>query len=350
MPSSADVPKRETLRPEPPRAIVIGCSGPTLEANERELLRSLDPLGFILFARNVVDAPQVRALTADLRETVGRSDAPILIDQEGGRVQRLKPPGWAALPPQNAIGGMADGAGEAAWLLGRLIAAQLQPLGIDVACAPVVDLALPEGHGVIGDRAFGGDPALVAELAAAVAEGLLDGGVLPIVKHIPGHGRAPADSHHALPLVHTELGVLERTDFAPFRKLAHLPVAMTAHVVYSAIDPEAPATTSATLIEDVIREWIGFDGVLLSDDIGMNALSGSLPARTRAALEAGCDVVLHCSGRVDELEDILDVVPRLDADAVRRLRAADRARRSPRPFDAERGLARLHELLQTAVA
>jgi beta-N-acetylhexosaminidase len=284
------------------RAVIYGCSGLAPTPAERAFFRDADPLGFILFARNVDTPDQVRALVEELRQIVGREDAPVLIDQEGGRVRRLKPPHWPDFPPAAKIGALAPGQCEqAAELMGRALAAELIALGIDVDCAPVVDLRRPETHQAIGDRAFGGDPATVARLARALARGLLAGGVMPVIKHMPGHGRATVDSHLALPRVTAPVADLDASDFAAFRALADLPWGMTAHVVYSAIDPDLPATLSPTVIRDVIRGAIGFDGFLLTDDIGMNALGGDFGARAAGALAAGCDCVLHCSGKIDEM-------------------------------------------------
>ena len=306
-----------------PRPVIFGCAGLTLTPAERAFFRDADPLGFILFGRNVAEPDQVRRLVAELRDAVGRADAPVLIDQEGGRVARLKPPHWRDAPPAGRIGALAasqgiDAACEAARLNSRLLAAELAALGIDVDCAPVADVPVPGAHSVIGDRAYAEDPALVGKLAHAAAIGLLEGGVIPIVKHIPGHGRARADSHAELPVVDADEATLERTDFAPFRTLAHLPWAMTAHVLYSAIDPARPATTSAHLIARVIRGWIGFDGVLISDDLSMEALQGDLTARARAAMDAGCDLALHCTGVLAEMQAIAPVLsPLSEATAIR---------------------------------
>lgn len=282
--------------------------------------RDTDPLGFILFARNVDTPDQVRSLVAALRGIVGRDDAPVLIDQEGGRVRRLKPPHWPDFPPAAQIGALAPAKAEqAAAFMGEALAAALAPLGIDVDCAPVVDLRRPETHDAIGDRAFGDDPQMVARLARALAHGLLAHGVMPVIKHIPGHGRATVDSHHDLPRVAVSRSELEASDFAAFRALADLPWGMTAHVVYAAIDAERPATHSPKLIRDVIRGSIGFDGFLVTDDIGMNALGGDFASRARAALAAGCDCVLHCSGKMEEMTDVASACGMLSEAAQARL-------------------------------
>ncbi|MFG1358162.1 beta-N-acetylhexosaminidase [Xanthobacter pseudotagetidis] len=296
------------------RAFISGCAGTRLSPDERAFFAESAPWGFILFARNVEDPAQVRALVGALREAVGWN-APVLIDQEGGRVQRLRPPHWPEYPPAEPFGVLYDHdpatALKAVRLNSRAIAADLAALGIDVDCLPVADLRHPDGHGIIGNRAYGETPAKVAALARAASDGLIDGGVLPVVKHIPGHGRAPADSHERLPVVAAPRAVLEAEDFAAFRALADLPLGMTAHVVYRAIDPEHPATTSPVMIADVIRRDIGFSGLLMSDDLSMGALAGSLADRGRAAIAAGCDMLLHCNGRLEEMTEVAAVAPAL---------------------------------------
>lgn len=307
-------------------AVVFGCEGLLLRDNERQFFHDCDPLGFILFARNIESPDQVRKLIDDLKDCVGRSDALIFIDQEGGRVARLQAPTWRKAPAAGQIGSLYDAnpdAGlEAARLNGRLLAADLAPLGINVDCAPVLDLLFPETHAIIGDRSFGASPKAVTPLARALSEGLLAGGVLPVIKHIPGHGRATLDSHKALPVIDTPRRELEKTDFAPFRDLADMPMAMTAHVVYSMIDDTAPATTSLTVINDIIRGCIGFDGLLLSDDLSMQALEGGLGDRAQAARNAGCDVMLHCNGVLDEMVAVAKNCGRLTDAASRRLARA----------------------------
>lgn len=333
-----------------PRAVIFGCAGPELSNWERRLFAEADPLGFILFQRNCDDPTQVRRLVRALRESVGRADAPVLIDQEGGRVLRLKPPHWRAAPAQGRFGELADrdrsGAREAAYLNARLLAAELAELGITVDCAPVLDLRLPGAHEVIGDRALGTEPETVAELGRAVAQALLDGGVLPVIKHMPGHGRATVDSHHELPVVEVGREVLERTDFEPFRRLATLPWAMTAHVVYRAIDAKRPASLSPRLIEEVIRGSIGFDGFLISDDVSMKALKGDVGDLSRAVVEAGCDAVLHCNADAAGMERIARSVPRLGQRASERLQrgAAALPRQWP-DLDLTAALGRIETLL-----
>jgi len=326
-------------------AAIFGLAGPHLSSEEAAFFRDVQPWGFILFGRNVESPGQLRALTSALRETVGRADAPILIDQEGGRVQRLRPPHWPTYPTGETYSRL-RGAGlsqrDFAWLGGRLIAADLAEVGINVDCAPVADVPARGAHDVIGDRAFAQDVREVVSLARAMAEGLTAGGVLPIIKHIPGHGRARADSHKALPVVDATLADLEATDFAAFRGLADLPMAMTAHVVFTAVDPGLPATTSPIVIDRVIRKAIGFDGLLMSDDLSMNALSGDLRDRAAASLTAGCDVVLHCNGSMEEMTRVASATGALSGEAARRAKAALAALPANlAPFDRGAGRARL---------
>ncbi len=326
--------------PEAPRAVIFGCGGLILDDDERRLFAEAQPLGFILFERNCRDSEQVRALVACLREAVGRADAPVLIDQEGGRVRRLKPPKWRDAPAASRFAELyqrdpARGE-EAAWLNSRLMAHELSDLGITVDCAPVLDVPAPGGHEIIGDRAYGKDADSVAALGAAVCDGLLSGGVLPVIKHIPGHGRAGSDSHQELPALDTPHDALSAQDFRPFRALNAMPWAMTAHVLYRAIDADAPATISRRVVEEIIRGEIGFDGLLLSDDLGMQALSGGFAERTGAALSAGCDVALHCSGIMAEMTEIAAVAPLLSDAASARLARGETLRRdsfAPPPAD-----------------
>ena len=309
-----------------PSAVIFGCAGTALGADERAFFRDADPLGFILFQRNCTDPGQVRALVAELRQSVGRGDAPVLIDQEGGRVARLRPPHWRKYPSGAQIAALGTAAAAAARTAARLIADDLDTLGITVDCLPVLDLSIPGADAVIGDRSYGADPARVAELGRAAAEGLLAGGVLPVIKHIPGHGRATVDSHFACPVVDLPRGELDVSDFAPFGSLRDMPWAMTAHVVYSAIDRVRPATLSPTAIGDVIRGAIGFEGVLVSDDLSMQALGGALAERARGALAAGCDLALHCNGKLAEMREVAGAVRPLDAAAARRVAAAEARR------------------------
>ena len=330
------------------RAFITGLSGATLTTAERHFVQEAAPWGLILFKRNVTTPDALRRLVGEFRAAVGRR-APVLIDQEGGRAQRLGPPHWQAYPPGAAYGAAFDrdpAAGlRAAQLGGRLIANDLAQLGIDVDCAPVADVPAAGADPVIGDRAYGADPAKVAALAGAFAAGLTEGGVLPVLKHLPGHGRATADSHQRLPVVTADRATLDATDFAAFRPLCGLPLGMTAHVVFTAIDPVAPATTSANIVKHVIRDSIGFDGLLMSDDISMGALSGSLSERTRAALAAGCDVVLHCNGILSEMIEVAAEAPALAGNAARRAEAALAARKPPASFDIAASRTALAELL-----
>jgi beta-N-acetylhexosaminidase len=322
------------------RAFITGVSDVALTASERSFLREAEPWGFILFRRNVQTPEQVGKLVAECREAVG-TEAPVLIDQEGGRVQRLGPPHWPCYPNGATYGRIYDRDVEkglaAARLGARLIASDLLPLGIDVDCLPIADVPARGANDVIGDRAYGRTPEAVAAIAGAVAAGLLAGGVLPVLKHIPGHGRARADSHERLPVVDTPREELEACDFAAFRPLSRLPMGMTAHVVFSSIDPLAPATTSATIVREVIRGFIGFQGLLMSDDIGMGALSGSTADRTQAALAAGCDLVLHCNGRLDEMQEVAAHAPKLAGSAAERAAAALALRQEPEEFDRDDG-------------
>jgi beta-N-acetylhexosaminidase len=334
------------------RAFITGVSGTVLTDDERAFLRDQRPWGFILFKRNIETPGQVVLLVEEMRSIVGRPDAPVLIDQEGGRVQRLQPPQWPAYPPGAVFSALYEidrEAGlEAARLSSRLIAADLADLDITVDCLPLADVPVPGADSVIGNRAYGTTPGQVAAIARAVTEGLAQGGVLPVLKHIPGHGRATADSHFQLPTVDTPAAELAKTDFAAFAPLADLPMAMTAHVVFSALDPAQPATTSATIIEQVIRGTIGFQGLLMSDDVSMNALQGSIAERTRASFAAGCDVVLHCNGKLDEMRQVANETPMLAGDALARADRALASRRAPQPFDREAARAELDRLIDRA--
>jgi len=335
------------------RACIFGISSPAITIDERAFLREAEPFGLILFRRNVDTPEQLRRLTAEFREIVGR-DAPVLIDQEGGRVQRLRPPHWPSYPPGAAYGRLyqeaPDEALAAARLGARLIANDLHALGIDVDCLPLGDVPVAGADAVIGDRAYGDNAEQVSRIALALAEGLLQGGVLPVLKHLPGHGRATADSHLALPIVAADRDSLEASDFAAFRPLKALPLGMTAHVVFSAIDPVAPATTSAIMVGDVIRGAIGFEGLLMSDDVSMKALSGSLAARTGAALAAGCDVVLHCNGQMPQMQEIAAACPMLTGRAAERAQSALAQRIAPQPFDAAPARQRFAEMMRYATA
>jgi beta-N-acetylhexosaminidase len=334
------------------RAFITGVSGPELSSAEREFMRSERPWGFILFKRNVETPAQVSLLVRELRESINDPEAPVLIDQEGGRVQRLGPPHWPIYPPGAVFGALYDidrALGlSAARLSARLIAADLIEIGVTVDCLPLADVPVPGADAVIGNRAYGTEPQKVAAIARAVTEGLEQGGILPVLKHIPGHGRATADTHFRLPVVDTPRAELERVDFAAFQPLADLPMAMTAHVVFSALDPAHPATTSATIIEQVIRGVIGFQGLLMSDDVSMNALAGSIAERTRAIVAAGCDVVLHCNGKLDEMREVAAWTPELSGKALQRARMALASRKPPQPFDRLAARAELDGLIGRA--
>jgi beta-N-acetylhexosaminidase len=331
------------------RAFITGISGLELSADERAFIRAERPWGFILFKRNIETPAQIASLVRQLRDSIDNPDAPVLIDQEGGRVARLGPPHWPVYPPGAAFGTLYDidpGLGlQAARLSSRLIAADLIDLGITVDCLPLADVPVAGSDAVIGNRAYGTEPGKVAAIARAVTDGLQQGGVLPVLKHIPGHGRATADSHFRLPTVDTSPDELNRTDFAAFQPLADLPMAMTAHVVFSALDPAHPATTSATIIRQVIRGVIGFQGLLMSDDVSMNALAGSIAERTRAIVNAGCDMVLHCNGKLEEMRDVAAETPELTGDALVRANRALASRKQPEPLDRQAARAELEALI-----
>ena len=333
-----------------PRAIVLGCAGEQLSEQERGFFAAADPVGFILMRRNCRTRDQLRELVGELRRSVGRQDAPVLIDQEGGRVARLTPPEWRAYPAAAQIAALPDPLAEEAARLGaRLIADDLAGVGITVDCAPVLDLPAREADPVIGDRAFGGEPARVARLGQAFCEGLLAGGVLPVIKHIPGHGRARVDSHRACPRVEADPAILLHSDFAPFRALSGMPWAMTAHIVFAAIDDAAPATFSRPVIDTIIRGEIGFGGVLVSDDIAMGALDGALGERTRNALDAGCDLVLHCNGVMAEMAEIVDAASPISPAARARMARGDELRwRGREDFDRHAAELRFAELMAGA--
>jgi beta-N-acetylhexosaminidase len=314
-----------------PSAVIFGCAGLTLSEEEKTFFAEINPLGFILFQRNCDTPDQVRALVSSLRDCTGREDAPVLIDQEGGRVARLKPPHWRAAPPAVKFCELAkndpERGAKAAFLNAALIAAELIELGITVDCAPVLDLPQPGADPIIGDRVAGDTPELSALLGGAACKGFLSGGVLPVIKHIPGHGRAMVDSHKELPIVETSAEELEILDFEPFRALADSPWAMTAHVVFTAYDDQNPATSSKTVIEQIIRGSIGFNGVLISDDLSMQALKGSFEERARSVLKAGCDLALHCNGDMDEMRAVAQGIAPLRAESMARVEAAEKLRR-----------------------
>ncbi len=329
-------------------AAIYGCSGHKLTAEERAFFAETKPWGFILFRRNVDSPDQVKALVEELRDSIGRADAPVLIDQEGGRVQRLGPPHWPKYPPGSAYLKAANdpmAARELVRLGARLIAHDLRELGITVDCVPVLDVPVPGAHDIIGDRAYAHDPATVTQLGRAAAEGLLAGGVLPIIKHIPGHGRAFSDSHHDLPVVETDLATLDAWDFAPFKALSDMPMAMTAHVVFTAVDAKRPATTSKKGIR-LMREHLGFSGLIMSDDLSMQALSGTLTERAEQSLKAGCDVILHCNGDLAEMRQVAEGTGKLKGEARRRAEASlKRIVHTPEPLDVPEARARLEAAL-----
>jgi beta-N-acetylhexosaminidase len=331
------------------RAFITGVSGTELTDVERSFIRAQRPWGFILFRRNVDNPAQVTSLIEELRAAAEAPGAPVLIDQEGGRVQRLGPPHWPLYPAGSVFGALYETDSalglRAAWLSARLIAADLVELGITVDCQPLADVPVAGANAVIGNRAYGTDPATVTAIARSVADGLEQGGVLPVLKHIPGHGRANVDTHFRLPTVDTPRDELMRTDFAAFRPLSDLPMAMTAHVVFSAFDPVHPATTSATMIEQVIRGAIGFQGLLMSDDVSMNALAGTVGERARALLAAGCDMVLHCNGNIEEMREVAAQAPELSGMSLERAERALAARKAPQPFDRQAARAELDALI-----
>jgi len=331
-------------------ALIVGLSGAKLTAPERAFLADVRPAGIIVFARNCAEPGQLRRLVGESRDAIAAEDVLVLVDQEGGRVRRLKPPRWRELPAAAAFGSAysadKDRGQRLAWLAARLVAADLKAVGVNSNCAPVLDLRVPGAHDIIGDRAYAASAADVAALGRAVAEGYLAGGVVPVVKHVPGHGRALADSHLELPAVHVPRAELEATDFAPFRALADMPAAMTAHVVYSAIDPELPASTSPRLTAEIIRGSIGFAGLLISDDLGMKALSGALRDRAEAVIRAGSDLVLHCSGNLEEMAAVAAGCPVLAGTALKRFETAVAATRIEQAFDLAEAAGALAEVTQ----
>lgn len=326
------------------RRIIVGLAGPDLLDAEKQFLKAVQPAGIILFRRNCDTPEQVRRLTATAQDCIGH-DSLVLIDEEGGRVQRLRPPVGRNLPSAGAYLAHHDGdlqaACRAARIIARLTADDLTALGINTNCAPVADLRIPAAHEIVGDRAYGPDPSTVSALARAVAEGFLAGGVVPVLKHIPGHGRAQCDSHHQLPVVNSDRETLRITDFSPFKTLNDLPAAMTAHVVYTDIDPHAPATVSPAVVQNIMRDAIGFEGLIMTDDLSMKALSGTIAERAEAAIKAGCDIALHCNGNLPEMEAAAAVCPDMDGVAMQHFERAIALTRNVTPFDrpaAERAL------------
>ncbi|MEI9901320.1 MAG: beta-N-acetylhexosaminidase, partial [Hyphomicrobium sp.] len=333
-------------------ALIVGVAGTELSRDEAQFLKDARPAGFILFARNLKDHAQIRALISDVRAAIGADDLLVLIDQEGGRVQRLRPPLGRALPPAAAYGWLyasdPDGAVAAAFEAARLLAADLAYLGINTDCAPVLDLPVAGAHDIIGDRAYGQSVEQVVTLGRAVGEGFMAGGVVPVIKHIPGHGRATSDSHLALPVVSEPRAELMASDFAPFRALNRMPAAMTAHVVFRDIDPEAPASTSPIVTSEIIRGVIGFDGLLMSDDLTMKALSGPMRQRAEAVVAAGSDLALHCSGDLPEMIEAAVGSGPLQGRAKARFDAAVKITKGTKPFDSAAAEAQLAKVLAFA--
>lgn len=329
-------------------AYFTGLAGTELLEAERRFLLGSRPAGIILFARNIVDPDQVHRLISSAREAIGNNDCLVLVDQEGGRVQRLRPPHWRSLPSARKIAGYRGGGADSVAAIeqvSRLIAADLRALGFNCNCTPVLDLPVEGSHEIIGDRAFGTTPADVVARGRAVVGGHLAGGVVPVIKHIPGHGRARADSHLELPVVDAPRATLEATDFAPFKALADCPAAMTAHVVYSAIDPALPGSTSPKVHAEVIRGHIGFDGLLMSDDLSMKALGGPLRDRAEAVLRAGSDIALHCNGDITEMDAVAAGAGTLSGRALDRFRRAVAVTHQQTPFNVADAEACLAEVL-----
>ncbi len=332
------------------RAFVVGCEGAHLNADEIKFFGNMRPWGLILFRRNIVEPSQVKALISEFRDAVGRPDAPVLVDQEGGRVQRLGPPHWRRYPSgarfMEVSKGDVNAAAELARLSARLIAHDLFDVGISIDCAPVLDLPVDGMTDAIGDRAYARDPMTIAKIGRAFADGLIAGGILPVIKHMPGHGRAMVDSHKDLPLVQTPKDILSKTDFVPFRRLADLPIAMTAHIVFHDIDPDNPATASRHLIQTIIRSEIGFGGLLLSDDMSMEALKGDFGSRARAIFEAGCDMAVHCNGRIEEARAVAAATPYLAGVSLERAnRVISMLNKAPEAFDPVDAAAKLDAAL-----
>ena len=331
------------------KPVIASCAGLALDDEEMALFAAERPAGLVLFQRNCDTPDQLRALTDAFRRAVDDAQAFVLIDQEGGRVARLRPPHWRAMPPAAVFGRMARHdfvhAAAALQLASAIVAHELLEVGITVNCAPVLDVPAPGAADVIGDRAFADDPDLVARLGRVAVDAMLGAGLLPVIKHMPGHGRAPLDSHHATPRIDADIESLYAVDFVPFEALADAPMAMTAHVIYEALDQDHPATVSKTVIEEAIRGHIGFEGLLLTDDIGMGALGGALGERARAALEAGCDLVLHCSGVFDEMRALLEAFDGIDGATRERVTRARERVAGAGPVDVESAASRLETLL-----
>lgn len=308
------------------KAWVSGCIGPSVTRDERRFFADERPFGFILFRRNISEANQLFDLVSELKELGGGEATPVFVDQEGGRVQRLRPPLAPSYPPARTIGRVFERDEEmglrAAFLQGRLLGADLLRYGINANCLPCLDVPVEGAHSVIGDRAYSVEPQIVIALGRAAAEGSMAAGVLPVMKHLPGHGRGNADSHEELPVVDVSPDELREHDFEPFVALRHLPAAMTAHLLFTHLDPLRPATLSPTIVGDIIRGEIGFDGLLLTDDLSMKALKGDFTDRANRAIDAGCDIVLHCNGDFDEMRAVAKGVPPLEGAPARRAEAA----------------------------
>ncbi|MEC9369223.1 MAG: beta-N-acetylhexosaminidase [Pseudomonadota bacterium] len=334
------------------KAFISGCAGTSLTAGERAFFREERPCGLILFARNCETPAQIRELTGSYREAVGADGLLVLIDQEGGRVQRLGPPHWRRYPAARRFADLyirdATAGSEALRQVTQLMASDLRALGINVDCLPVLDVPEAGAHDVIGDRAYGTEPSIVARLGRVAAEACLAAGVLPVIKHIPGHGRARADSHISLPVIDAALGELEVTDFPPFAALKDMPLAMTAHVLLTALDPERPASVSPVIISDVIRKRIGFQGLLMSDDVSMGALGGGLGDRARAVIASGSDVVLHCNGKMDEMKAVAASSPELADASLQRFADALGRLVEPEVLDVKSAEAALARVMESA--
>jgi beta-N-acetylhexosaminidase len=339
------------------RSFISGCASTSLTDQERDFFSRAQPWGLILFGRNCASAEQIKTLTTDFREAVGRKDAPVLIDQEGGRVQRMSPSvhsDWKKYPAAARFGAMYRRdpvhALRIARNVGRLMADDLGQVGITVNCLPVLDVPQPGAHAVISDRAYDHSPEIILALSRAHVAGFMEGGVLPVMKHIPGHGRATVDSHKELPRVTANRAELEAVDFRTFAGFADCPMAMSAHVVFEAIDKHNPATLSKRVMRDVVRKQFGYNGLLMTDDLSMKALSGSFAEKTKAALAAGCDVVLHCSGIYSEMEEVAEAAPPLVGKAMARAKSALKQRRKPTRYDIKTALKDLDVVMDNAVA
>lgn len=333
----------------PSRSVILGCAGAKLTTDEQAFFREADPFGFILFARNVENPDQLCQLTSDLCESVDRPDAPVFIDQEGGRVQRMRPPHWRVAPAMQVFGELykssPEKAREALALNIALLAAELRAVGISVDCAPLLDVSNPATHAAIGDRAFSPDADSVCDLGRVAMDAFMANGVFPVIKHIPGHGRATVDSHKDLPVVSATHDELSAIDFKPFQSLRDAPFGMTAHIIYEAIDAARPATTSPTVIHDVIRQEIGFEGLLISDDLSMHALTGDFESRARGCLEAGCDLALHCNGDPAEMEAVGRAAPPMTESQWSKWRSFREDLKRPADFDTADAERRLESLL-----